>query len=497
MDSRILALCLSIFFCFSLFAQPAESYFRTVGLYSYTNESKHTIPNYTDEELLERLSKINSQVVQPRLTPAVKSYIKTYTVLKREKTEDMLGRASTYFPLIEKHLQEADMPTDLKYLAVVESALNPRAVSRSRAVGMWQFMSPTGRENGLKINSLVDERKDPNKATEAAIKYLRFLHRKYGNWELALAAYNGGPGRVNRAVRRGRSKDFWRIKRYLPRETRAYVPAFIAATYIMKFYDEHALVPRYPEMDMQLIETVKIYERISFQMISEISGAPMDIIQKLNPSYQQRFLPTNRKGNYLILPMRYMPAVRQHFKLPDSRNSVLTTGSVNIPTRKTFLPPPMGYVSHRYTVEEGDRLTTLATTFNCTEEDIINWNRLRSPQLLPGQHLMIYLPPRRSWQMAPSPTLPSLDNWTVAESNHKPSNLPVDMTTLKNRYYQTMEQLLEKDKRYVYYQLRRRESLMDVMRKFPNTSIPKILDLNNVESSRQLKPGMRIRIGKL
>ena len=497
MDSRLPALCFSIFFCCWLTAQPTESHFRTVGLYSYANDSKHAIPNYTDEELLERLSQISSEVVQPRLTPAVKSYIKTYTVLKREKTEDMLGRANTYFPLIEKHMQEAGMPTDLKYLAVVESALNPRAVSRSRAVGMWQFMTPTGRENGLKINSLVDERKDPNKATEAAIKYLRFLHRKYGNWELALAAYNGGPGRVNRAVRRGRSKDFWRIKRYLPRETRAYVPAFIAATYIMNYYDEHELIPRYPELDMQLIETVKIYERISFQMISEISGAPVDIIQKLNPSYKQRFLPTNRKGNYLILPMRYMPAIRQHFNLPDSRKSLLTTGSVNIPNRNTFQPPPLGYVSHRYTVEKGDRLTTLATNFNCSEEDIINWNRLSSPQLLPGQHLMIYLPPRRPEQMAPSPFLPSLNNWTVAESAHKPSNLPVNMTALQKQYYQTMKQLLEKDKRYVYYQLRRRESLMDVMRKFPNTSIPQILRLNNVESSRQLKPGMRIRIGKL
>ncbi len=484
--------------CFSnlLSAQPAESNFRTLSMLPEPKEHLVEIPEYTDEELRNRLSQLSSQVVHPRLTSVVKSYIKTYTVLKREKTEHMLGRASTYFPIIEKHMQEAGMPTDLKYLAVVESALNPQAVSRSRAVGLWQFMTPTGRENGLKINSLLDERKDPNKATEAAIKYLRFLHRKYDNWELALAAYNGGPGRVNRAIRRGRSKDFWKIRRYLPRETRAYVPAFIAATYIMNCYDAHDLFPRYPEMDKQLIETVKVHDRISFQMISEISGTPMELIEELNPSYKQRFLPSNQRGNYLVLPMRYMPGIRQHFNLPDTRKSFMAYGAINAPQHKTFLPPA-GYVSHSYTVQTGDRLATLAHTFQCTEEDIIGWNQLSHPTLRPGQHLMVYLPPRRREQWTPSPALPNLGNWTEATSSQPTFHLPVNMTALQKDYYQSMERLLEKEQSYVYYQIRRRESLMDVVRKFPNTSIPQILRLNDIKSSKQLKTGMRIRIDKM
>ena len=175
------------------------------------------------------------------------------------------------------------MPLDLKFLSVVESALNPMAVSRSGAVGLWQFMPATGREYGLKISRYVDERKDPVKSTLAAIKYLKKQYNRYGNWELALAAYNGGPGRVNRAIKRGRSKNFWRIRKYLPRETRNYVPAYIAATYIANFYHMHDLVPIYPDLELQLTESVKVYETLNFSEIEAITGTPEYIIEILNP----------------------------------------------------------------------------------------------------------------------------------------------------------------------------------------------------------------------
>jgi len=192
--------------------------------------SSETNPVYSDQELETQIQQMYSEVVPARLNPAVKSYIKTYTVKRRDKTAAMLGRKEMYFSMFEKYAVEQNVPTDLKYLSIVESALNPNAESRSGAVGLWQFMPATGSSLGLKINRDVDERKDPHKSTKAAYKYLNKQYKRYGNWELALAAYNGGPGRVNRAIKRGRSKNFWRIQKYLPKETRNYVPAFIRLT---------------------------------------------------------------------------------------------------------------------------------------------------------------------------------------------------------------------------------------------------------------------------
>ena len=240
-----------------------------------------TFPPYTDEDLRERLGSIVNEVVTPRLDAIVKSYVNTYTALKRDKTEAMLGRMAMYFPLFERLLTEQNMPTDLKYLSITESALNPKARSRSGAVGLWQFMPTTGREYGLTQNRYVDLRKDPEKSTLAAIKFLKRLYQKYGNWELALAGYNGGPGRVNRAIKRGRSKNYWKIRRYLPRETRNYVSAYISATYIANFYEKHDLVPLYPDIELQLTEITVVYEGITFHEIAEITDVPLYIIEIL------------------------------------------------------------------------------------------------------------------------------------------------------------------------------------------------------------------------
>ena len=316
MKKRFLTLLLLVLGSSGIFAQQQD----------YTTSN---IPTFTDAELLNRIRSVRNKVIPPRFDRIVKSYINTYTVKKRDKTERMLGQMDVYFPLFEHYLKQKNLPVDLKYLPVVESALNPRAVSRSGAVGLWQFMPPTGREYGLKINSLVDERKDPTKSTEAALKYLGRLYKKYGDWSLVLAAYNGGPGRVNRAIKRGRSKNFWRIRRYLPAETRAYVPAFIAATYIINFHHHHLLDPIPSDVDMRYTETTKIYQRISFQTISEITGTRMDLLEDLNPSYKQRFLPTNSKGNYLRLPAHRMASLMNYLGRPDASRNRLGAQSIN------------------------------------------------------------------------------------------------------------------------------------------------------------------------
>ena len=252
--------------------------------------SARLVPTYTDEELKERLSKISNKIIPPQLTSVVKSYIATYTVKKRDYTERMLGKMNVYFPIFEKYMLENNVPIDLKYLSIVESGLNPNAVSRSGAVGLWQFMPATGREYGLKNNSLVDERKDPHKSTQAALTYLKRLHRKFGDWSLALAAYNGGPGRVSRAIKRGKEQEFLAYSS-LSAKRDAQLCACLSSLRptFAHYYHNHNLTPPYPSLDMQLTATSKIYSRMSFQAISDLTGIPMSVIRALNPSYKQLF----------------------------------------------------------------------------------------------------------------------------------------------------------------------------------------------------------------
>jgi membrane-bound lytic murein transglycosylase D len=261
------------------------------GVLNASNESNLTDPEpeYDEPAIIERINKMENEVVPPRYDDIVKSYLTTYTIKKREKAENILGQQVVYFPLFEKKLEEANLPTDLKYLSVVESALNPKAVSRVGATGLWQFMPATGEYYGLEINSVVDERSDPHRSTEAAIEYLSRLYDRFGNWELAIAAYNSGGGRVSRAIKRSRSKNFWKVRRYLPRETRNYVPAFIAANYLIKHYQEHELTPRYPELDQQITESIMVYDHTSFYEVAQVTELPFGHDRGPQPCLPARF----------------------------------------------------------------------------------------------------------------------------------------------------------------------------------------------------------------
>ncbi|NJL76936.1 MAG: lytic transglycosylase domain-containing protein [Saprospiraceae bacterium] len=219
---------------------------------------------FNEVEVIERLNKMDCDVIKPRYTVIVKGYLKNYLLWNRPKAERIIGRSVLYFPIFEEYIKKYNMPEDLKYLSVVESALDPVAMSRVGALGLWQFMPETGLEVGLKINKYIDERQDPRKSTDAAMRYLRQQYRHFGSWELALAAYNGGSGRVSRAIKRGRSKNFWTIRKYLPTETANYVPAFIAACYVGHHFEEHGIKPTLPELDYQITETITVYDYLTF-----------------------------------------------------------------------------------------------------------------------------------------------------------------------------------------------------------------------------------------
>lgn len=496
----------SIPFLLLLFVSNPGIFAQTTDAYSTNSYSGTVIPTFTDSEIKERLSKLTSAVAPPRFTPAVRSYIRTYTVKKRQHTEAMLGRTTMYFPMFEKYLSEKNLPVDLKYLSVVESALNPKAVSRSGAVGLWQFMPPTGREQGLKINSTVDERKDPHKSTKAAMKYLERQYKKYNNWELALAAYNGGPGRVNRAIKRGRSKNFWRIQRYLPKETRNYVPAFIAATYILNYYTAHNLVPQYPDIDLQLTELIKIYKKISFYEIEQMTGAPMHIIETLNPSYKKKYIPNNRKGNNLVLPQQYMSNLVAYLGRPDSEIKRINAPRA-IPAPQKLVDYSEGKHTVVHTVFNGDTFESIANYYGVTADDVKLWNQHRGYYLNPGRELSIYVPKltnnHRFVKLASLPTLspnPVFSNLETTQELDAEETKAETMETTVSVAPRVMPKLkfiptkFVEDDGYLYYLIGRDETISDIANQYHGVTVNGILSLNEVKDVYSLKPGQKIKL---
>ena len=469
--------------------------FFVLGNLSAQTYSTNGYPIYSDAEIENRIKNLSGLAVTPQLDRIVKSYIKTYSITRRDKTEKMLGKLVLYFPLFEKYLMENGMPADIKYLSVVESALNPVAKSRVGAGGLWQFMPGTGKEYGLAITSRLDERSDPHLSTKAAIKYLKRLHNKYQNWELALAAYNSGPGRVNRAIRRGKSKNFWRIKKYLPKETRNYVPAFVAANYIVNNYHLHYLTPQYPELDMQLTDYTKVYQSISFREISDITGTPIYILEALNPSYKQGVIPSSRNGHFLTLPTRNMPAFLAAFPSPDQVAVVRPNGRQE-------------YFKSVYYVQPGDHIDKLANLFNCNRRHIMAWNNLPQPYLSQGQELTIYqISTSADIKVKEIPSItpqviekPVLKEETVL-STSKPNNSNVKHQSNNKRKTEVpssaKKKILPKKDTYIYHYIRRNESIMDIVEKYPGVNIQDLLRLNEIKGNDFPSVGTRLKIKKM
>lgn len=233
----------------------------------------------------------------------VKKFVKKYISKDRTGTELLLGRQTTFLPIFEKYIEEFQLPRELKNLPIIESSLNPNAESQVGAKGLWQFMPSTGRMYGLSINDYVDERCDPVKSTIAGLSYLKDLYARYGDWKLAIASYNCGPGRVDKAIQRADKSSFEGIKKYLPKETQAYVAKFIATSYVMDNYFFHDLRPIYPEYTLQFVKVVKVHKRTTLKKIAKQTGMSLDIIQKLNPSYRKGIIPPSADGNFIIIPI--------------------------------------------------------------------------------------------------------------------------------------------------------------------------------------------------
>lgn len=281
--------------------------------YTATDDSYRTREDVpaTDAQLRDRLSKLPTVIDMP-FNSIVRSYIERYTKRGRAQVAALLGLSLYYMPIFEQALEEEGLPMELKYLPVIESGLDPNAVSKHGAAGLWQFMVGTGKGLGMEVSSLVDERRDPYISSKKAAKYLKDLYNSYGDWSLAIAAYNCGPGAVNKAIRRAggeeAQKDFWAIYNYLSPETRGYVPMFIAANYVMNNYDKHNISPVLPTKPL-VTDTVHICERIHFDQISKVLDIPVEELRVLNPQFRADIIPGNNERHYtLILPSQQINA---------------------------------------------------------------------------------------------------------------------------------------------------------------------------------------------
>ena len=443
------------------------------------------IIEFPDSVYLDRLSLIPS-AIELSYNRTVRNYINVYSSQKRENMEVMLGLADYYFPVFEQIFDFYDIPVELKYLAVIESALNPRAVSKAGATGIWQFMYGTGRMYGLTINSLVDERRDPVKATHAAARYLKDLHKIYGDWVLAIAAYNCGPGNVNKAMRRsGKKFNYWDLYFYLPRETRGYVPAFIAATYVMNYHREHNLTPR--EIDLSLYtDTVEVRDDLHLMQVSAVLDIPVQLLRDLNPQYRRDIVPARARPMSLTLPFN------QTTRFIDLQDSILAyhdsvffnkENKIINPTYSHYSPePPTGKVKLSYTVKSGDNLGYISEWYNVRISDLRYWNNIRGNLIRSGQKLSVYVLPKDADRYR------AIDSMSFEEKQGRKGQPVAAAGT--NPGPDTGAPASE----YIYHTVKPGDTLWDIARKFQGVTETDIMRLNNLKSGDKIVPGQVLRI---
>ena len=451
----------------------------------------------SDSIIMDRLSKLPNIIGLP-YNQTVRNCI-NYYLRNSDRVERMLGLETYYFPMIEEALDKYGLPLELKYLAVVESALNPIALSRVGASGLWQFMLPTGKGYGLIINSLVDERRDPIKSTDAACRYLKELYEIYGDWHLALAAYNYGSGNVNKAIRRANNqKDYWAIYNYLPRETREYVPFFIAANYIMNYYPYHQLYPAETSLPFST-DTIMVNNLIHFDQIAGVLQMEKETIRRLNPQYKQDIIPGNARPQILVLP------AMQAYSYVEKENEIATFRVNELFANRTTVGSNTGTssrterITHRVAAG-GETLLSIANRYGVTATNIRSWNGLGSKitRVAGGRNLILHVdnggvasanrqtasstqrpattaPPRPATTTAPKP----------ATNSTTTSNAPASRDP--NRSLSSVE--TER------YRVRTGDSYFTIAQKYPGFSHTDLMRLNNVTNAT-LRVGQFILVPK-
>jgi membrane-bound lytic murein transglycosylase D len=433
-----------------------DTIYKTVRTLKYDSIYYPQLPTDT---LKKRLKALDAKTpFNIEYNPSLESVIKGYLRDRKAYFERLMALSAYYFPMFERELDNHDIPLEIKYLAIVESALKPRAKSRVGATGLWQFMFTTGRQFGLDVSSYVDERSDPVKSTEAASKYLASLYKIFGDWDLALAAYNSGPGNVTKAIRRsGGYQNYWNIRPFLPRETAGYLPAFLATMYIFEYAEAHGIKSNVPDFEYIETDTIHVKQMITLDQVAELTGIKIEELQFLNPSYKLDIIPVIEGKNYTLrLPREHMgPFV-------NNEEKIYAYAKAEFDKREKPLPKFLKSEDRiRYRVRSGDYLGKIARRYGVRVSQIKRWNGLRSNNIRIGQRLTIY-PTRPVVSVSPGKT----ESRTGTNS--------VNSKT---------------------YKVKPGDSLWSISQKFPGVSIDNIKDWNDI-SGTKLQPGMTLIVSK-
>lgn len=448
------------------------------------------IPNEPNEVIQDRLSCIESDIPLV-FNNFVRSHIDYFTIRNRKYTRTMLTRENVYFPIFEKYLQKYDMPKDLKYLAIVESGLNPKAASWAGAVGLWQFIKDTGKEYGLEQNQYIDERMDPEKSTDAAMRFLKRLYRYYGDWELAMAAYNCGPGNVNKAIRKagGGTRTFWEVFPHLPRETRSYVPNMTAVIYAMNYAAEHNIfsdsILYTPE-----VTYLELNKEVDLEKLAEELHITPNQLMALNPELKKNKIPQHLLNYKIKIPAKSaklvanladrecillaaapVKDVEPEKESEPARNTAVLASTATEKSEKQEAKPAE---KATYTVRRGDNLSGIAKDHNVSIEELKEWNDLKGSTIVPGQKLAIMKPASEA-----STTL-------LASNKEEPTSQKTSSTKSSSDKVKASESLI--------HHVQPGDTLWNISQRYNGISVEQIKKLNKLKSNA-IQPGQKLILG--
>ncbi|MCK9450690.1 MAG: LysM peptidoglycan-binding domain-containing protein [Bacteroidales bacterium] len=474
------------------------------------------VPQFADSIYSKRIADLNRETpIDLTYNKHVKSFIELYANRKRELTSRVLGLSYVYYPMFEELLDRYDIPLEMKHLAVVESALNPTAGSHMGAKGLWQFMYGTGKVYDLKVTSLVDDRYDPYKSTEAACQHMLDLHAIYGDWLLVLAAYNSGAGNVNRAIRRaGGTKNYWAIWPFLPRETRGYVPAFIAVNYVMNYATEHNIYPAHPGMVMHGTDTVSVRDVLAFDQLNEMLGISIEDLRFFNPQFKKDIIPATAEKPYILrIPTDFIGAY-----LNNEEQLYAYTTKEGL--KKEKLIEEIKKVSDRslHIVRSGENLGLIARKYRVSVNQLMAWNNMRSTMIRPGQKLVVYGSGSPMAQAGSKPVMRSASSSTHTVKSGENLGLiakkyKCTVTDLKEwnsirgsvivpgqklRVYQPAEQTANAvtEGNFLIHTVRNGDTLWDIAREYDGVTVDQIKSLNHLNNASRIKPGQKLKIAQ-
>ncbi len=408
--------------------------------------------NLSSLQLKEQLKNLDYKTpFKVNHNPTLERYIRVFLKNRRENIAVLIDKSNYYFPIFETYLDKYDLPIELKYLAVVESALQPNANSPVGAKGLWQFMYQTGKQYGLEVNSYVDERFDPIKSTEAACQYLSYLYKRFDSWDLALAAYNSGPGNVAKAIKRsGGKRNYWEIRAYLPQETKGYLPAFLATYYIFEHATSLQIKPEKSELSFYEIDTIHLKKQLKFNQIERNISISNEMLKALNPQYKKEIIPFDQNKSYILtLPVNLVDQFleKETTIYLDQNKEVCAKYAIPITSKNSYI------------VHAGDNLPSIAKKFNITVQQLKKWNGLQTDFLIEQQRLV------------------------VTDQN---------FNTHPNGQVATKELLHKKS--FVIHTVKPGDTLFKISRSYPEVTIHQIRDWNNILDVKYLKPGTQLKI---